>query len=316
MHRREGNVHISLCTYFIIGIGIGIFKGTHALHIPNFWDSARDKSKLRQMPEVFSSPLEDDIRRRANGGEKAVFAQRNPLTEMYPNAEYRNFEQEKTDECLEVSRQPSQPSAHILFCRACAGFMLSLARRSGSLDRAVSSRLMAARLESCPGSTPTIRMLPRRHEGRSTWKAPSAPGWRTTSWRSGLDSTSRRESSTDGSTSWHALRKWLELHLSAAAQAATWRRLRRWMLRNSSDTSPGTRTIQELIVSPLPLAVHHVSSVLSSCELWLAKGAVELWWVWWRLAGGGACWWLAAAAALRRSSTKHSRSFDLLVVRG
>ena len=61
------------------------------------------------MPEVFSSPLEDDIRRRANGGEKAVFAQRNPLTEMYPNAEYRNFEQEKTDECLEVSRQPSQP---------------------------------------------------------------------------------------------------------------------------------------------------------------------------------------------------------------
>ena len=73
----------------------------------------------RQMPEVFSSPLEDDIRRRANGGEKAVFAQRNPLTEMYPNAEYRNFEQEKTDECLEVSRQPSHPSAHILLCRAC-----------------------------------------------------------------------------------------------------------------------------------------------------------------------------------------------------
>ena len=85
------------------------------------------------MPEVFSSPLEDDIRRRANGGEKAVFAQRNPLTEMYPNAEYRNFEQEKTDECLEVSRQPSQPSAHILFCRACAGFVMSLVRRSGSL---------------------------------------------------------------------------------------------------------------------------------------------------------------------------------------
>ena len=37
----------------------------------------------------------DNIRRHANGGEKVVFAQRNPLTEMYPNAEIRNFEQEK-----------------------------------------------------------------------------------------------------------------------------------------------------------------------------------------------------------------------------
>ena len=34
------------------------------------------------MVEVATSPLEDDIRRRANGGEKVVFAQRNPLTEV------------------------------------------------------------------------------------------------------------------------------------------------------------------------------------------------------------------------------------------
>ena len=73
------------------------------------------------MPEVFSSPLEDDIRRRANGGEKAVFAQRNPLTEMYPNAEYRNFEQEKEDECLEVSRQPRQTKCSYSFLQGMCG---------------------------------------------------------------------------------------------------------------------------------------------------------------------------------------------------
>ena len=123
------------------------------------------------MPEVFSSPLEDDIRRRANGGEKAIFAQRNPLTEMYANGEFRNFEQEKTDECLEVSRQPSQPSAHILFCRACAGFMLSLERTSGNLARAVSLGLMVSRLESCPGSTPRIILQQRRHGNKSTRNA-------------------------------------------------------------------------------------------------------------------------------------------------
>ena len=64
-----------------------------------------------------SSP-ENDIRQHASGGERVVFAQRNHLAEIYPNAEFRNFEQEKMDECLEVSRQRSQSAAHIIFCKA------------------------------------------------------------------------------------------------------------------------------------------------------------------------------------------------------
>ena len=68
------------------------------------------------MSQCLGSSLENDIRLHASGSEKVVFAQRNPLAEMYPNAVFRNFEQEKVDECLEVSRQRSQPAAHIVFC--------------------------------------------------------------------------------------------------------------------------------------------------------------------------------------------------------
>ena len=83
---------------------------------------------LRQMSQCLGSSLENDIRLHVSGSEKVVLAQRNPLAEMYPNAVFRNFEQEKVDECLEVSRQRSQLAAHIVFCRACASFMMSLGR--------------------------------------------------------------------------------------------------------------------------------------------------------------------------------------------
>ena len=48
------------------------------------------------------------------------------------------------------------------------------------------------------------------------------------------------------------------------------------MLRNSSDTSPGTRKIHALIVSHPPLAVHHAMAIV--CSLcWVGEGgAVEL----------------------------------------
>ena len=101
-------------------------------------ESCRTRIKsLRQMSQCITLSLENDIRRHASGSEKVVFAQRNPLAEMYPNAVFRDFEQEKMDECLEVSRQPSQPSAHIVFCRACASFMMSLGREPGSGSRLI-----------------------------------------------------------------------------------------------------------------------------------------------------------------------------------
>ena len=119
------------------------------------------------MSQCLGSSLENDIRLHASGSEKVVFAQRNPLAEMYPNAVFRNFEQEKVDECLEVSRQRSQLAAHIVFCRACASFMMSLEPRNGSLARVASSRLMVSRREICPGSTPRIGLLRRRQRSRS-----------------------------------------------------------------------------------------------------------------------------------------------------
>ena len=85
------------------------------------------------------------------------------------------------------------------------------------------------------------------------------------------------------------------------------------MQRNSSrsDTSPGTRKIHALIVSPPPLAVHHAMAIVWSL-CWVGEGGVvELWWVWWRLAN-----WLAGVVLVvgsSSSSTLLDTTFSLVL---
>jgi len=241
-----------------------------------------------------------------------VFAQRNPLAEMYPNAVFRNFEQEKVDECLEVSRQPSQPSAHIVFCRACASFMMSLGRKrkpgSGGKFKAdgITPRVVS-RIHPDDKAAAAKAAKKKYMEGTvgtrvdkdvmAIWIGFEKPEGELNRWLNKLARAAKVAGATSQCSS--------TCSDMAAAEEVDAEKLKRHKPRDTKNPRINCK-------SPSPCCASCYGNRVLAVLGWrrrCCRAVVGVVAAGWR--GGVLVQWLAAAAAVRRSSTQHSGSFDL-----
>ena len=257
------------------------------------------------MSQCLASSLENDIRRHANGGEKVVFAQRTHLAEIYPDAEFRDFEQEEMDECLEVSRQTQcsycflqgmvnlhdEPGAKKRKSGSGGGFKADgvtprVVPCSWIEDKAAAKKAAQTKYMEATVGTRVDKDV------EAIWTNFDKPEGSMNRWINKL----ARAAKVAGATS--------QCSSTGCGMAATEEvdaeKLKRHTPRNTKNPrinceSPSSRCV----------ACHGICArcaglakgIMSSC------GGCGGWW----LARGG-CWWLAAEAVVRRISTQCSRS--------